>query len=143
MHGRPGSSQRRARVLAMAAVLMAVLFTFVAFSVDIGYIVVANAELQNAADAAALAGAATCGRDLIRPGPRAMALAADNCAANAPVTLTNTDIELGRWNDDAATFTPLAGAQEADADAVRVTCRRTSATGRPIGSVLRPDVRQA
>ena len=55
---------RQGAVLVLAAVLMTILFTFVAFSVDIGYVVVANAELQNAADAAALAGAAS-----IRQGP--------------------------------------------------------------------------
>ena len=49
---RPGSA-----VISFTAVLMAVLLGMVAFAVDIGYIAVARAELQNGADAAALAGA--------------------------------------------------------------------------------------
>src|SRR5687767_3988675 len=49
---RPGSA-----VISLAAVLMVVMLGMIAFAVDIGYIAVARAELQNGADAAALAGA--------------------------------------------------------------------------------------
>ncbi len=49
---------RRGAVAPMAALLLAVLVGMLAFSIDVGYIAVVKGELQNAADAAALAGAA-------------------------------------------------------------------------------------
>ena len=49
--------KRRGAVAPLTAVLMIVLVGMVAFAVDIGWMVVAQAELQDAADAAALAGA--------------------------------------------------------------------------------------
>ena len=60
--------QRRGAVVVLMAVFMVVLVAMVAFGLDIGYICSTQAELQNAADAAALAGAhqalrATVGND--------------------------------------------------------------------------------
>jgi Flp pilus assembly protein TadG len=49
--------RRPGAIVPLAAVLAVFLLGMVAFSVDIGYICVAEKELQNAADAAALAGA--------------------------------------------------------------------------------------
>jgi Flp pilus assembly protein TadG len=49
--------KRRGAVAPMAALLMTLLVGMLAFSIDIGYICAVEAELQNAADAAALAGA--------------------------------------------------------------------------------------
>src|SRR6516162_9043916 len=51
------STVRRAAIVPMAALLMTLLVGMLAFSIDIGYICAVEAELQNAADAAALAGA--------------------------------------------------------------------------------------
>ncbi len=48
---------RRAAIIPMAAILMTMMVGMLAFSIDIGYICAVEAELQNAADAAALAGA--------------------------------------------------------------------------------------
>ena len=48
---------RRGAIAPMAALLLAVLVGMLAFSIDVGYIAVVKGELQNAADAAALAGA--------------------------------------------------------------------------------------
>lgn len=48
---------RRGAVLVLTAVLLVMLFAFVAFTIDVGHISIAKAELQNGADAAALAGA--------------------------------------------------------------------------------------
>jgi Flp pilus assembly protein TadG len=52
-HARP----RRGAVAVLTAVLMIVLLGMAAFAIDVGWMVVSEAELQNAADAAALAGA--------------------------------------------------------------------------------------
>jgi Flp pilus assembly protein TadG len=49
---------RRGAVAPLAALLLALLVGMLAFAIDVGYIAVVKGELQNAADAAALAGAA-------------------------------------------------------------------------------------
>lgn len=49
--------QRRGAISPLCAILLVALLGMLAFSIDMGYIVMARAELQNAADAAALAGA--------------------------------------------------------------------------------------
>ncbi|HEY7314196.1 MAG TPA: pilus assembly protein TadG-related protein [Gemmataceae bacterium] len=49
--------KRRASVTPLAALLLVVLVGMLAFSIDLGYVVAVRGELQNTADAAALAGA--------------------------------------------------------------------------------------
>ena len=51
------TEKRRGAVVPLAALLMTLLVGMLAFSIDIGYICSVEAELQNAADSAALAGA--------------------------------------------------------------------------------------
>ena len=48
---------RRGTVAVLTAFMLIGLFSFIAFSIDVGTILVARSELQNAADAAAIAGA--------------------------------------------------------------------------------------
>jgi Flp pilus assembly protein TadG len=54
---RPLFSRRKGNIVAMTAVLMIVMITFVAMAVDIGYLYTARNELQRSADAAAIAAA--------------------------------------------------------------------------------------
>ena len=54
---RPGRPHRRGAVAPLAAILLVPLLGMVAFAVDSGWMVLARSDLQNAADAAALAGA--------------------------------------------------------------------------------------
>ena len=51
------SVSRRGAILILAAVFMIVILAFATFSVDFGYIVLVNQELQSAVDSAALAAA--------------------------------------------------------------------------------------
>ncbi len=51
----PSRTRRRATVLVLSTVLMFVLLFFVAFAIDLGYMMSVKSQLQNAADAAALA----------------------------------------------------------------------------------------
>src|SRR2546430_5154576 len=51
-------NRRKGAVVPLTAILMIFLVGMVAFSVDMGYVVLVRQELQNAADAAAMAGAA-------------------------------------------------------------------------------------
>lgn len=48
---------RKGSVLVLSAVLLVVMCAFVAFAVDLGFLYVAQSQLQNSADAAAMAGA--------------------------------------------------------------------------------------
>jgi Flp pilus assembly protein TadG len=54
---RNNQGKRRGGIVVLAAFLMAILVGMLAFAIDIGYMSTVKAELQNAADAAALAGA--------------------------------------------------------------------------------------
>src|SRR5207249_2338030 len=57
MRARNNLTERRGAIIPMAAILAMAIFGMVAFAVDIGWITVSQSELQNTADAAALAGA--------------------------------------------------------------------------------------
>ena len=122
------------------AITMVVLVAFVGLAVDVGYMYVAKGQLQNAADAAALAAAAklqdpnsftqTAARD------EAVAFAQKNTAAGDPVnvatdgsnalsdsTTTNgNDITFGNWD---TTLTPNYLAGRTPVNAVQVRTRRT------------------
>ena len=63
------STRRRGAVAPLCALLIVPLLGMCAYSIDVGYIIVCHTDLQNAADAAALAGAE-------RRGGPALALAA-------------------------------------------------------------------
>lgn len=115
---------RRGVILPFAAALMVAILGFVAFAVDIGYIKLSHAELQAAADAAAMAGVLA-----VPDGPEAVVTLAqmgaeENHAAGSLITtIPAEDIELGRWNKESRTFLPLRGQSRVDANSVRVQCR--------------------
>jgi Flp pilus assembly protein TadG len=143
----------------IAAVYIAlILFAMVAFvglAIDIGYMYVAKGQLQNAADAAALAGASllieksqstnqpaarnaawkfACENKVLPGGSNVFLIsAAENCSS-PPGDLNNTnnnpdgDIVLGHW-DSATGFLPQVGTplpSGASINAVKVVARRTS-----------------
>jgi len=54
--------ERKGAVAVIVAIVLAMLIGFVALAVDVGYVMVTRNELQDVADAAALAGARTLGR---------------------------------------------------------------------------------
>jgi Flp pilus assembly protein TadG len=117
-----------------------VLMGLLAFSVDLGYIQIARAELQTAADAGALAGA----RGLTNCCPstalsEAQRVAQLNSVFQDAVSVTSSeDIALGTWDDQTSTFTALSAAQQGIANAVQVTCRRTAARGNALGLFFGP-----
>ena len=119
----PRRPRRRGAVIVLAAVLLVTLLCACAFSIDIGYIMMVKTQLQNAADAGALAGAGS-----LRDGPAAAKISAETFAemhpvANSHVDVQSTsDIEVGHWDISALAF---SSAQE-EVDAVRVTCRHTA-----------------
>ncbi len=103
------------------------LFGMVALVVDVGELYQTRSELQNAADAAALAAA----EHIDNPSQAVAAAqqwANENHSEGGGIIVAPSDVEFGRWDTGAKVF--VAGASPPDA--VRVTTRRTDARGNPV-----------
>ncbi|QDT15560.1 pilus assembly protein TadG-related protein [Alienimonas californiensis] len=111
---------RRGVILPLAAVLLVLVFAFLAFSIDVGYVAMTKGELQNAADAAALAGAAELSDGPAAAVREAQSIAAENEANRAAVEVPEADVTLGFWDIEARTFDAAAIAP----NAVKVITRR-------------------
>ena len=140
----------RGAIAVMVAITMVVLLAMAAAALDVGHALVARNELQNAADAGALAGARTLG--LVYEGltPAAMgtytltggdraaiidaaqATGVLNSAAGVNVTVNTADIQIGLWNSATRTFTPTVN-QPRD---VRVITRRDGTANGPVSTFL-------
>jgi Flp pilus assembly protein TadG len=118
-------TQRRGSILMLTALCLTVIMAFMAFAIDYGYIVVADSDLQNSADAGALSGARALKDGRNAAISAAKTWAGRNRAAGESVLVTDEDVEIGLWNSDTATFTVVPVKSSAAANAVRVTCRRT------------------
>jgi Flp pilus assembly protein TadG len=127
--------RKRGQIVVMAPIVLAVLGAFCALTVDVGQMFWARAVLQNAADAASLAGAQVLSRERLGGASEATARAAALAEAGS----------IGRANAATAGFSVQFGTRAvggafvpADvgtaADAVHVSAYRTgSAPGGPVG----------
>lgn len=125
-----GCSRIRGRygvTLVYVAIILPVLICLVGLGADTAYVYMASSQLQDAADAAALAGAAEVQFSTSQAVTNAMAAAAANKAAQASVQLATSDVVVGNYNQTSNTFT----ANGTPYNAVQVTARRT--TGSPSG----------
>ena len=130
-------SSRPGAVIVLVAALLVAFIGFTALAVDVGYMYNARAELQNAADSAAMAAAAflSSGAPLdAEEGVRAKAYKyalANKAAGENSIIDSETDVVLGRaWMDgDTGKYNFIESVYPWDA--VKVTVRRTSdsATG--------------
>jgi Flp pilus assembly protein TadG len=151
----PVSSERGA-VAVMVAMTLPVLLGFAALTIDIGQALVARNELQDVADAGALAGARRLGVTYAggpggNPPPMtvqeqqnftltdpsqvrnsAKEVAALNYAAGTSIILLDSDIQIGQWNGVTKTFTTTNTLP----NAVRVTARRDGSANSPISTFL-------
>jgi len=110
------------------ALIISVLLGIMGLAADTAYVFWTAHQLQNAADAAALAGAAEVGFSTSQAVTNAVNAAAVNKAAGAAVQLnSSTDVQVGNYVRSTATFT----ANTSPYNAVKVTARRT--TGSPAG----------
>ena len=91
--------------------------------------VVTESELQNAADSAALSGVREIPNGREATIAAAQLWAGKNLAAGQAVQVAPSDVELGNWDVDTATFQANPVGSTNAASAVRVTCRRSSASG--------------
>ena len=116
-------------VVVLAAVLIIVVMGFAALAIDVGMITTARAELQNVADAGALAGVSQLlEADYDGAVAQASAFGSQNTCVGQPVALGTGDIELGNYDLDSGTFTTVPGG---GGNAIRVTARRSQ--GSPQG----------
>jgi Flp pilus assembly protein TadG len=119
MRTRPPARARRGTIIPLLAVCLVALIAFVGLAVDLGMLMVARTECQNAADAAALTGARTLDNrvppgtdpdayDGNRPAAiaNARALVTKNVFLNAPFDPSRvTSVEVGIYDYDPATGT--------------------------------------
>ncbi|MDB5302429.1 MAG: hypothetical protein JWO87_4092 [Phycisphaerales bacterium] len=116
-------------------IIMLALLGIIGLASDTAYIFLVGHQLQNAADAAALAGANQLGFGASQAIDDAIDIASKNRAAGANVQLDDTDVEVGNYDRPSATFTPNGS----PANAVRVTARRTQGSrGGPVNLIFGP-----
>jgi hypothetical protein len=139
---RPVRERERGAVAVLVAAAVAALLGLVALVLNVGHRLDTRAELQNAADSAALAGAAELNGEIEPimdglPVTRAIDFSGRHTSGAAvPVTIGAGDVQLGRWDlfasDPATAFTPITVQSDADAwlvNAVRVVNGREQARG--------------
>jgi Flp pilus assembly protein TadG len=123
---------RRSRGIALVyvAIIMVVLVGVIGLASDTAYVYLVAHQLQNAADAAALAGANIVSFDTTQANADAVTAAGLNRAGGASVQLDSAvDVLVGSYNRSTSTFT----VNGSPANAVQVTARRTA--GSPAGAL--------
>jgi hypothetical protein len=138
---------QRGATIVVIAIVITVLLGFVALAIDVGYLAVTKNELQNIADAAALAGAGELGniyKNLSYDGQQVLTLNANqidaikttakdaveegkNRAGSRDIMIDDTDIFINKWPE-----TPVASNNYNRPTAVRVIARRDSSANGPI-----------
>jgi hypothetical protein len=139
-------SPRRGAVLPLTAILLVVLLAMVAVSVDVGYVCWTRAELQNAADSAALAGASqlllphvpgspsatNAGQNVVNKATaQAQRFAGYHRAGGVTLTLPAEDVVVGSFAAGSAAVAPWAAGDPLPGS-VQVTTRRSSAANGPV-----------
>src|SRR5437588_2711776 len=115
----PHRTDRRGAVAPLLALLLIPILGMVAFSIDVGYMIVVRTELQNAADAAAMAGAQqlmtpyatyytpgqTAAQQLLTYNTAvsmakatAKAVSTKNTAGSVNINLQDGDVKVGYYN---------------------------------------------
>jgi Flp pilus assembly protein TadG len=132
-----GSPQERGAITPILAACLAMALGLMAMTIDLGQLFVGKNELQNIADAAALAGAKKLiqAKDPSNPGlasvycseaiSTAQAVAAKNRSFGATMTVTGADVTLGQWDLTTGTFTRTGCSSDPmKVTAIQVTVRR-------------------
>jgi len=134
-------------VLILVVIALPVLFGFTALAVDFAYAFIVRNELQNAADAAALAGTGClyprteCGNSSINPPDFTTASSQANTAfslnKSESVTIANGSITTGYWDvtNTASGVHAFPGAS--DFPAIQVTIKKdTGLNGGPVNTII-------
>ena len=131
-----GSNQRGA-VAILVGLMLALFVGVTAMAVDVGYMMVVKNELQNVADASALAACGLLGNQYQNEQPvnataiqqRAIDTALANRAGGVNITLLAADIQIGTWDQGR---TPPFIQTMTQPNAVRVTARREAGANNPV-----------
>jgi hypothetical protein len=115
---------RRGATIVLAAILLVAMLAMIAFSLDVGYIVLVRTQLQVAADASAMAAVGSLGSPPGEVIDVAKQYAAYHFGGGVPVQLIDKDVEFGNWDTTTRIFAPTAEV----GNAIRVTARRDSST---------------
>ena len=138
----------RAGIAAMAAIMLTVMVGMIGAVVDLGLLYATKNELQNAADAAALAGAATLvthdqDRNVMAQPDMAVTSAQQvslaNQALGVNLQLRLEDITLGLWVEPNQDFDPDHIGPSSDPDylsACRVVVRRDNLANSPVDTIF-------
>ena len=121
----PEASERGV-VAVITAIMMVVLLGMAAFAIDVGHLYAVRADLQTAADAAALAAA----EELPHAGT-VIKTARQYGTLNYPepgIVVTGSDVVLGSWDTETRTFFPNVSPR----NAVQVTARRSAVNANPV-----------
>lgn len=143
--------QRRGAVAPLFLILLIPLLAMVAFSVDTGYICLVKAELQNAADAAALAGASQLlvpdfpGIELSSAPSNAVADARNeakryakyNYGGNVALDLLDSDIDVSYQSAYGTSIVPESPSASYP-NTVQVTLRRDKTANKPLSLFFAP-----
>ena len=149
---RPKEQQRKGAIVVLAAATLVMIFGFVAFSVDTGYIALTKAQLQNAADASALAAAqelvdgynlwGVIESPIIEQNARDAAEAIAQLHANGDATSTQIDtmqdVRFGRRTKDPVTNEFHYEWGVPPYDTVEVTLRRARSRGTALNLFFAP-----
>jgi hypothetical protein len=117
---------RNGVAIAYVAVGMAVTCGFMSLAVDYGRAQMAKTELRRAADSAALASATALGTNSTVQDLAVQYAALNKCDGIDVAVDKNQDVDFIDWDTSTRTFTVLNGSAQANANAVRVWCRRTT-----------------
>jgi len=136
-----GSPRERGAITPILAVCLAVGLGLLAFSIDLGQVFLGKNELQNIADAAALAGAKKLIQAKDPNNPQAVAVycdeavstaqavAAENRSFGATMSIAGADVVVGKWNLTTSAFTQTGcSTNPMDVTAIQVTVRRDGTT---------------
>ena len=118
-------SQRRGAIAVLSVIFLVMILAFASFSVDFGYMVLVDQEMQAAVDGAALAAAQELqlapdgGQNVVIDA--AVDLAAANQVNGQSLALEpSSDVDIGIWDELSGEFTSFSGTDLTLANAVRV-----------------------
>lgn len=114
-------ARRRGNVIVMVTVMLPVVLGFTVLTIDVGSMYSVRSDVQDAVDAAALAGASGLVFSAAEARSRAIAAASNNRANGSGVTLDASQVQLGSWDQTLGVFTPWMDDTAPVFDAVRVT----------------------
>ncbi len=137
IHNSRGSPRELGAITPILAVGLALALGLMAMTIDLGQLFVGKNELQNIADAAALAGAKKLiqAKDPANPWlaavycseaiTTAQAVAGENRSFGATMTVTGTDVTLGQWDLTTGSFSRTGCSSDPlNVTAIQVTVRR-------------------